>query len=249
MVIHAQKDGGIGPVIGYAPVVKGANQDVVVNIDTTGATETLYAMLHKDEGVAGTYEFPGPDGPVVIDGAPLSPPFMVTGGLPMAEATPPAEAAAPAKEAMAAPMATILVRSARVHLGPRLDAPVIAGGNKGETFTVIGRTSDDSWFELELPNLVRNGWVVSDVVSVEGDLASVPANAPIALATVTTGGPRLRVRSAPSLDADILGYVFDGEVYNVIATSEDGEWVRIEIPGMDVETWVSAKYVSTAPVN
>ncbi|RME66489.1 MAG: hypothetical protein D6790_00070, partial [Caldilineae bacterium] len=78
LVIHAQKDGGIGPVIGHAPVTAGTNTDVVVTIDTDAATETLYAMLHIDAGEMGTYEFPGPDGPVVVDGAPLAPAFMVT---------------------------------------------------------------------------------------------------------------------------------------------------------------------------
>ncbi|RME54457.1 MAG: LPXTG cell wall anchor domain-containing protein, partial [Caldilineae bacterium] len=78
MVIHAQKDGGIGPVIGHAPVSAGTNTDVVVTIDADAATETLYAMLHIDAGEMGTYEFPGPDGPVVVDGAPLAPAFMVT---------------------------------------------------------------------------------------------------------------------------------------------------------------------------
>lgn len=78
MVIHAQKDGGIGPVIGHAPVKAGTNTDVVVEIDTGAATDTLYAMLHIDAGETGTYEFPGPDGPVVVDGKPLAPAFNVT---------------------------------------------------------------------------------------------------------------------------------------------------------------------------
>ncbi len=79
MVIHAQKDGSIGPVIGHAPVTEGENMNVVVTIDPEAATETLYAMLHVDEGEKGTYEFPGPDGPVIVDGKPLAPAFMVTG--------------------------------------------------------------------------------------------------------------------------------------------------------------------------
>jgi len=78
LVIHAQKDGGIGPVIGYAAVMAGANADVMVEIDPMGATETLYAMLHIDEGVAGTYEFPGADGPALVDDKPVTPAFMLT---------------------------------------------------------------------------------------------------------------------------------------------------------------------------
>ena len=78
LVIHAQKDGGIGPVIGHTAVMAGANADVMVEIDPMAATETLYAMLHIDEGVKGTYEFPGADGPALVDGKPVTPPFMLT---------------------------------------------------------------------------------------------------------------------------------------------------------------------------
>ena len=78
LVIHAQKDGGIGPVIGYAAVTAGSNTYLTVEIDPMGATETLYAMLHIDEGVKGTYEFPGADGPALVDGKPVTPPFMLT---------------------------------------------------------------------------------------------------------------------------------------------------------------------------
>ena len=54
-------------------------------VDTSGATETLYAMLHTDAGEIGTWEFPGgPDAPVEVGDAVITPPFNVTGGLPAA---------------------------------------------------------------------------------------------------------------------------------------------------------------------
>lgn len=82
LVIHAQKDGKPGPVLGHSAVSDGVNTNVVVEIDVSGATETLYAMLHTDAGTVGTYEFPGPDGPLSVDGKVVTPPFQVTGGLP-----------------------------------------------------------------------------------------------------------------------------------------------------------------------
>ncbi len=87
LVIHAQKDGKPGPVIGHSPVAAGVNSDVVVEIDVANATETLYAMLHTDAGEIGTYEFPGPDAPVAVDGKVVTPAFQVTGGLAMAMET------------------------------------------------------------------------------------------------------------------------------------------------------------------
>lgn len=81
IVIHADDDGSPGPVIGYAQVSDGANNDVSVEIDTEMATETLYAMLHTDSGEMGTYEFPDGDPPVQVEGNIVVQPFQVTGGL------------------------------------------------------------------------------------------------------------------------------------------------------------------------
>jgi hypothetical protein len=79
IVIHIETGGAPGPVIGYAPVKNGTNTNVVVNIDSYTATPTLFAMLHKDVGKVGTYEFPGADVPVMMNGAMVSPAFTVTG--------------------------------------------------------------------------------------------------------------------------------------------------------------------------
>lgn len=82
LVVHAQVDGKPGPVLGYAPVVDGNNSNVFVEIDSTNATEFLYAMLHTDAGEVGTYEFPdGPDIPVLVNDQMVNPSFTVTGGI------------------------------------------------------------------------------------------------------------------------------------------------------------------------
>lgn len=78
MVIHKDSGGAPGPVVGYAAVRKGDNDNVTVKIDAYSATPTLYAMLHKDLGAVGTYEFPGPDVPVMVKGAMVSPAFKVS---------------------------------------------------------------------------------------------------------------------------------------------------------------------------
>ncbi len=79
IVIHADQDGGPGPVIiGFAPVGVGNNSNVTVEIDLDQATETLYAMLHLDLGAAGEYEFPGEDAPVFdADGNVVLAPFAL----------------------------------------------------------------------------------------------------------------------------------------------------------------------------
>lgn len=77
LVVHTQADGKPGPVIGYSPVRDGVNLDVVVAVDTQRATGSLYAMLHTDAGSIGTYEFPGPDVPVMAGGSMVNVPFSV----------------------------------------------------------------------------------------------------------------------------------------------------------------------------
>jgi cytochrome c5 len=81
MVIHADGGGAPGPVIGYRAINAGWNYSYEVPIDAANATPVLYAMLHTDTGAAGVYEFgtvEGADGPVVVDGAPVTPAFNVS---------------------------------------------------------------------------------------------------------------------------------------------------------------------------
>jgi plastocyanin len=91
LVIHAQADGKPGPILGHSPVSDGTSGDVMIEIDTANATETLYAMLHIDAGEVGTWEFPGgPDTPVTVGEQVVTPAFAVTGGLlPAGEAVTP----------------------------------------------------------------------------------------------------------------------------------------------------------------
>ncbi|MGO9411604.1 MAG: hypothetical protein ACLQCB_12740 [Spirochaetia bacterium] len=78
IVIHKEEGGGPGGVVGYAAVKDGENKDVIVKIDSYTATPKLFAMLHTDAGKVGTYEFPGPDLPVMLNGEMVNPSFMVS---------------------------------------------------------------------------------------------------------------------------------------------------------------------------
>jgi len=77
LVVHAQADGKPGPVLGYTAVSDGDNANVAVEIDESAATETLYAMLHTDDGIIGTYEFPDEDSPVTVDDHLVTLPFNI----------------------------------------------------------------------------------------------------------------------------------------------------------------------------
>lgn len=67
LVIHALHEGQVGEVLGYTAVSAGTNEDLAIIIDPLQATPQLVAMLHVDEGEVGTYEFPGPDNPWLVE--------------------------------------------------------------------------------------------------------------------------------------------------------------------------------------
>ncbi len=80
IVIHEQTNLVPGDVIGWSAVGVGENDDVSVKLDRELVSgETLYAMLHADMGVVGTYEFPdGADVPIQDgDGNVIAPTFLV----------------------------------------------------------------------------------------------------------------------------------------------------------------------------
>ena len=77
LVVHAQADGKVGPDIGHTALADGLNKNVVVKLDPADITAVLYAMLHTDAGVVGTYEFPGADVPVTQSGNLVNKPFRL----------------------------------------------------------------------------------------------------------------------------------------------------------------------------
>jgi hypothetical protein len=64
IVVHAEEAEGPGPVVGHAAIPEGVSGDVVVTLDMTVPPGPYWVMLHRDGGAVGTFEWPGPDGPV-----------------------------------------------------------------------------------------------------------------------------------------------------------------------------------------
>ena len=67
IVIHTDVAGEVGEVLGYVEVSENDSEDLSVTIDPLQASPILHAVLHIDAGEAGTFEFPGPDRPVVVE--------------------------------------------------------------------------------------------------------------------------------------------------------------------------------------
>lgn len=166
--------------------------------------------------------------------------------------------------------AKVTTRSLRVRGKPADSAVVVAGIKEGETYNVLGISSDGLWVQLAIPDAPGGkGWVNANFVSVEGSISeTTTTQAPVpskpvsttvqssgaevkpaaGFAVVKTGGTRLRVRNEAAPDAKVVGYVYDGEQYQVLETSADGKWVKIagstKANSDNAEGgWVAAQYL------
>jgi|GEM_PF-885163 len=85
----------------------------------------------------------------------------------------------------------------------------------------------------------------TDVTATGTTTATAPAPG---YALVSTDGIRLRVRSEPNVDAEIVGYVYDGESYRVLDSSADDLWFLLagaeQTPTDNPNGgWVSAEFL------
>jgi predicted lipoprotein with Yx(FWY)xxD motif len=79
VVIHKQNgDGSMGEMAGFAPVHDGVNKNVVVPLDTSLTSSVMYAMLHQNNSKKSSPQFPGVDGPVMVNGQMVAPTFEIT---------------------------------------------------------------------------------------------------------------------------------------------------------------------------
>jgi uncharacterized protein YgiM (DUF1202 family) len=74
----------------------------------------------------------------------------------------------------------------------------------------------------------------SDGVGVDGD------EAPPSMMNVLVD--RLNVRSGPGTDFGVVGKLFAGDRVELMAASEDGEWLQVLVDGLDEPAWIAAAF-------
>ena len=77
VVIHAERDGQVGEVLGQTAVSPGTSTDVEVTIDPLQATDNLTAMIHVNAGSESTFDFPGEDDPLLEEGSTIAHAFAI----------------------------------------------------------------------------------------------------------------------------------------------------------------------------
>jgi LPXTG-motif cell wall-anchored protein len=138
IVAHLDEGGKPGKVIGNTAVKKGENKDVKIQLsEAVAAGGKLWPMLHIDAGAIGTYEFPGPDTPVIVGGNIVMKQIAVTA--PAAAAPAPA-AAADAVDVSDQPVtnSSITVANVTASVDGWIVAHLDEGGKPGK---VIGNTA------------------------------------------------------------------------------------------------------------
>ncbi len=96
----------------------------------------------------------------------------------------------------------------------------------------------DGWTKLQSGNVI--GWAKDEYLLFDEDAEALANDVGKMIATVVNT-ESLRVRTAPSTDAETYGLLPGGEITEVLSTTEDG-WVCIDYDGKD--GYVSSEFVS-----
>jgi hypothetical protein len=83
LTVHLDEGGSPGKVIGFTAVKTGSNKNVVTKLsEAVPVGGKVWPMLHIDAGTIGTYEFPGPDTPVIVNGGVVMKQITITATAP-----------------------------------------------------------------------------------------------------------------------------------------------------------------------
>lgn len=139
---------------------------------------------------------------------------------------------------------TVTVTAARLNVRsePNISASILTKVNSGESYGILARSADNNWIQINVNGTV--GWVSALFVRVSGGTPTAQAGA-----TAPTTGPRvlvnLNLRSAPSLDGEVLAIIPRNSGIEVIGRSADSNWLRVTYNG--TTGWVSAIFVTSQP--
>ncbi len=162
-----------------------------------------------------------------------------------------AETATPAEGERSAAVSTSNGRL-RVRSGPGADYDIVAYLNDGDTVTVLSvegdwakiRTADgqEGYTSVEFLNIEEAPAPETDTQAesenpTEGETAAQEAEG---TATISTTSGRLRVRSGPGANYDIVAYLYNGDTVTVL--SIDGEWAKVRTEDGE-EGYVSVSFL------
>lgn len=147
---------------------------------------------------------------------------------------------------------TATVTSARLNVrdNPSASAGILLKISSGETYPVLGKNSDASWFQVNVRGVT--GWVSARFVSIAGNPnVPVTGNAPSVAQPVDTGFnvtalSTVNVRNLPSTrGSTILAKMTRNSTARVVGRTSTNRWWQVNYQG--VIGWVSSTYAQIQP--
>jgi SH3-like domain-containing protein len=214
------------------------------------------AVLDKSEGEievdlsAATTATPVAASLPVVDTAPVIDSAPVTDSAPVADTTPAADTT-PVIDSTAADstvaegtigQGTITGTEVRMRNGAGTASAILGYFTKGEVVQVLksDMVNGAKWYNVRRTD-GTTGWVSADYCGLNGESVS-EVETPVEK-TGKIVGTEVRMRSEPSLDADVLAYFNKGETVTILdtATGSALNWTKVKRSGGTIG-WVSSAY-------
>lgn len=150
------------------------------------------------------------------------------------------------------PRALVATGALNVRSGPDVIYSVLTVVSQGQTVGLIGRNVNSSWAKIRLAS-GQEGWVNASLLNPNVAISSLPVVAappapepPVPVAP----GAQLSLRTAPSLGASVVGYVYQGQRVTAIGRNSANSWVKLRIHETGLEGWISIGFVQlTVPLS
>lgn len=147
----------------------------------------------------------------------------------------------PAHTALAqTPTATVTTGALNVRSGPSAGYPVVATVYQGDTVTLLGRSSNSTYFYLQTSAGVL-GWSSSAHLSSNLPTSTLPVVADAEISAEILG--TVSLRAGPGTEYDRIDVLQPGQVVGVLARNEGTSWVYIRL-AVGKTGWVSSGFVN-----
>ena len=135
-------------------------------------------------------------------------------------------------------IATITTARLNVRSEPQFGNNIVGLVRAGEQYQILQRSGDNAWVRLNFGN--SNGWVSTSFITTNGQPA--PEAAPFLRGLTLQANSRINMRSAPSVNSDVVGVLASGEVVQIVARNSNITWWQVNQSGRI--GWVSARLVT-----
>lgn len=138
-----------------------------------------------------------------------------------------------------------------VRSAPSVNAPILTKINQNETYPVLGRNADSTWWQMNVNGTV--GWVYWRFLNVSNPAAVTLASAtssstddqPPTTGYALTTQSTVNVRSTPGTNSAIIGQIAPGQRVAVVGRNAGNNWWQVNY--RQITGWVNARWAVLQP--